>query len=343
MRLTIEKLVYGGAGLARTDQGVVFVPRSAPGDVVEIEIVGRKKDYATGRITEIFEPSADRQKPYCPNYATAGCCHWQHIRYDRQVEYKEAILRETLRRVGHFEWNETIGRLTGPDRNYRLRATFHVTNGRMGFIKENTNIVVPIQSCASLVQELNDFIGTVDPGPAREVHAMSVPEVIASFVLEQGVIERSGRGTIQAGNFQYRVTADTFFQANRFLLAGMIDEVIQQAGPSPGNVLDLYAGVGFFSIPLARVSREVIAIESGRSAVRLAQENARMNQTWQLRSVEGQVDATLREAELRPDVVIVDHPGPGAGLKRLIKTPELKPNRVFYFCSIPASFRVRPP
>src|SRR5205807_7162710 len=131
-------------------------------------------------------------------------------------------------RVGHFEWNETIGRLTGPDRNYRLRATFHVVNGRLGFIKENTNTIVPIRSCASLVPELNDFIGTVDPGPAREVHAMSVPEVIASFVLDDGVIQRSGRATIHVNGFQYRVTADTFFQANRFLLMPMIDEVLQQ-------------------------------------------------------------------------------------------------------------------
>ena len=151
MRLRIEKLVYGGAGLARTEQGVVFVPRSAPGDVVDVEITGKKKDYATGRIIEILEPSADRQEPYCPNYATAGCCHWQHIRYDRQVDYKEGILRETLRRAGHFDWNNAIERLTGPDRNYRLRATFHVTNDQLGFIRENTNVIVPIRSCSSIL------------------------------------------------------------------------------------------------------------------------------------------------------------------------------------------------
>src|SRR5262245_25129755 len=143
MRLTIEKLVYGGAGLARTDQGVVFVQRTAPGDIVEAEIVGKKKDYATGRVIQILEPSPDRQQPDCPNYGTAGCCHWQHIRYDRQVDYKEAILRETLRRVGHFEWNEPLRRLTGPDQNYRLRATFHVIDGKLGFVRENTNAVVP--------------------------------------------------------------------------------------------------------------------------------------------------------------------------------------------------------
>jgi 23S rRNA (uracil1939-C5)-methyltransferase len=338
MRLTIEKLVYGGAGLARTEQGVLFVPRTAPGDVVDVEIVGKKKDYATGRVIEILEPSLDRQEPYCPNYATAGCCHWQHIRYDRQVEYKEAILRETLRRIGHFEWNEPIQHLTARDRNYRLRATFHVINGRLGFVRENTNTVVPIRSCTSLVPELNEFIGKVDPGPAREVHAMSVPEVIAAFVLDGGLIQRSRRGTVQAGDFQFRATADTFFQANRFLLGAMINEVLQQAGPTPGNVLDLYAGVGFFSIPIARVAKEVIAIESNRTAVRLAQESARMNQTYQLRAVEGQVAAILRDSGLRPNVVIVDPPRAGCGEETANRIAELKPNQIIYVSCNPATF-----
>src|SRR3989442_12533349 len=338
MRLTIEKLVYGGAGLARTDQGVVFVPRTAPGDVVEVEIVAQKTDYSTGRIIEILEPSPDRQEPYCPNYATAGCCHWQHIRYDRQVDYKVGILRETLRRVGHFDWTNAIERLTGPDRNYRLRATFHVTNGQLGFIRENTNVIVPIRSCASLVPELNEFIGTVDPGPAREVHALSVPEVVSSFVLDDGAVHRSGRATIHINNVQYRVTADTFFQANRFLLAAMVNEVLQQAGSSPGNVLDLYAGVGFFSIPVARVAKEVIAIESSRTAVRLAQENARINQTWQLRSVYGQVGATLRGAGLHPNVVILDPPRVGCGVETANQIAGLKPNRIVYVSCNPATF-----
>jgi 23S rRNA (uracil1939-C5)-methyltransferase len=338
MRLKIEKLVYGGAGLARTEQGVVFVPKSAPGDVVEVDIVGKKKDYATARITKILEPSPVRQEPYCPNYDTAGCCHWQHIQYDRQVHYKEEIVRESLRRVGHIEWNDPIQRITGPDRNYRLRATFHVSNGRLGFMRENTNVVVPIRECAALVPELNQFIPSVDPGAAHEVHAISVPEVVSSFVLSEGVIQRSGRATIHADGFQYRVTADTFFQANRFLLSAMINEVVAQAGPAPGNILELYAGVGFFSIPLARVAQEVIAIESNRMAVLLAQENARRNETWQLRSVEGHVDATVRGSDLRPNVVVLDPPRSGCGVETAGRIAALGPTRIVYVSCNPATF-----
>src|SRR5207302_6538644 len=140
--------------------------------------------------------------------------------------------------------------------------------------RENTNAVVPIRECASLVPELNQFIGSQvggAAGAALEVHAVSAPEVVASFVLTDGTIQRSGRATIQVDEIYYRLTADTFFQANRFLLSAMINEVLQQAGPSPGNVLELYAGVGFFSIPLGRVAKEVIAIESNRMVVRVSQ------------------------------------------------------------------------
>jgi 23S rRNA (uracil1939-C5)-methyltransferase len=122
----------------------------------------------------------------------------------------------------------------------------------------------------------------------------------------------------------------------------MINEVLQQAGSSPGNVLDLYAGVGFFSIPMAHVAKEVIAIESSRTAVRLAEESARMNQklnqTWQLRPVEGQVDATLRGAGLRPNVVIVDPPRAGCGVETANLIAELKPNRIIYVSCNPATF-----
>src|SRR5437764_8046329 len=136
MQVKIEKMVYGGAGLARTDQGVLFVPRTAPGDVVEVEIFDRKKDFASGRVTSIVEPSPDRQTPDCPNYETVGCCHWQHIQYARQLQIKESVLRETLQRAGGILWEEPITIVSGPDRNYRLRATFHVHDRKVGFVLE---------------------------------------------------------------------------------------------------------------------------------------------------------------------------------------------------------------
>src|SRR5262245_42372867 len=188
MRLTIEKLVYGGSGLARTDRGVVFVPRTAPGDIVEAELVEQKSDYAVARLTSLVEPSPDRQTPLCPNYATAGCCHWQHIRYARQLEIKESILRETLQRTAHLSWNSTITVDSGPDPHYQLRASFHVLKHRRGFIEERSHTIVPIAECSALSPDLNAFIpegNEILGKPAmldvREVHAIAGPPVLAAF------------------------------------------------------------------------------------------------------------------------------------------------------------------
>jgi 23S rRNA (uracil1939-C5)-methyltransferase len=332
VRLKIEKLVYGGDGLTRTDQGVVFVPRTAAGDVVEAEIIERKKDYATARVKQVLESSPDRQEPYCPNYETEGCCHWQHIRYEKQVDYKEAIVRESLRRQGKLNWEHEIKRITGPDRNYRLRATFHVMNGRLGFVNG------PIRECASLVPELNQFIPTVNAPDAQAVHLLSGPAVVASFVMNNGLIQRSGRATIHVNGLRYRVAADIFFQANRFLLAPFINEVLDQSGPAPQHVLELYCGAGFFSIPLARVAKEVIAIESNRSAVRQAKENATLNEIHQLRLVEGDVDAILHRAELQPYVVVLDPPRAGCSVKTAERIARLRPQRIVYISCNPATF-----
>ncbi|MBI2150704.1 MAG: class I SAM-dependent RNA methyltransferase [Acidobacteria bacterium] len=334
MRLTIEKIVYGGAGLARTEAGVVFVPGTAPGDVVEAEIVETKKDYATARLTAILDPSPDRQEPSC----AAGCCHWQHIRYDRQVDYKEAIIRESLRRLGRLAWDGEIKRITGPGKNYRLRATFHVIGSRLGFMEEKTNRIVPITKCASLVPELNQFIATADPKGAREVHAISAPEVAAAFVAHDGTIRRTGRATIHVDGIRYRVNPETFFQANRFLLAPFINEVLEQTGPTPTHVLELYAGVGFFSIPLARVAQEIIAVESSHAAARQARENARLNGSLQLRVVEGQVDAALHVDSLKPSVVVLDPPRAGCGVKNAGRIAGLGPARIVYVSCNPATF-----
>src|SRR5262245_4971973 len=375
MQVTIEKLVYGGAGLARTDRGVVFVPRSAPGDVVEIEITQQKKDYATARILKIIEPSPDRQIPSCPNYETAGCCHWQHIRYERQVAHKQGIICETLKRLAHLEFADPIQRITGSDRGYRMRATFHVRSGRLGFVRENSNIVVPIRECSALMAELNDFIPSANAiisSPQFErleqVEVAAGPAIAATlrFPAEQAnpgweqmrdsFFEIPGFaaltfviGTrrlhyqkqppfIETHGFKYELSSDSFFQANRFLLDRFIDEVVLQSGSTPADVLELFCGSGFFSIPLASAHRQLIGVETNPLAVRQARDNAKMNGVWNTEFAVGQVEATLATADVNPGVVVLNPPRVGAGPRVAEQIATMKAPRVVYVSCNPTTF-----
>lgn len=319
MQVTIEKLVYGGSGLARTDQGVIFVPRTAPGDVVEVELVGRKSDYANARVTALIEPSPDRQTPSCPNYETAGCCHWQHIRYARQLEIKEAILRETLQRTGRIVWEGPIPIISGPDTHYRLRATFHVVNGKLGFVEQGSHRVVPIVECSSLAPEINALLAKGETYSVRELNVVAWPRV-------------------EVGEFVFELHPDAFFQSNRYLLKPFLEEVVRAAGGGR-RVLDLFCGSGFFTVPLAKGGAEVIGVESSRIAVRQARLNASLNDVRNVEVFEGDVEETLkRSKDVQPDVVVLNPPRTGAGRQTAELVAGLGARKIVYVSCNPSTF-----
>src|SRR3954447_3377362 len=100
VEVTIEKLVYGGEGLARVDGEVIFTPFVLPGELVSAERIPTRKGAARARLTEILQPSRKRVEPECPVFTRCGGCQYQHSSYGTQVKQKRSILAETLHRVG---------------------------------------------------------------------------------------------------------------------------------------------------------------------------------------------------------------------------------------------------
>jgi 23S rRNA (uracil1939-C5)-methyltransferase len=343
MRVTIEKLVYGGHGLARTESGVLFVPRTAPGDVVEVEIVERKPDYARARLIRLLDPSPDRQEPYCANYDSAGCCHWQHLRYSRQLEIKESILRETLRRTARIEWEKTIGVISGPDRHYRMRASFHVKDGQLSFVEEGGHTLVPIIECAALTPEINAFIPEAnavlqEPGMrgVREVDVVSGPPVMAAMGPRRSLGPREVK--ITAGGFHYFLEPQAFFQSNRFLLTPFMEQV-EPAAAGSTHLLELFCGSGFFTMPLARSAREILAVERSPASVRLARQNATSNGVGNVEFVQAGVEDALKDShDLRPDTVVLNPPRSGCGKNAAERIAGLRAERIVYVSCNPSTF-----
>lgn len=132
MLLSIEKLIYGGDGLARTPAGAdgrsiaVFVPFVLPGERVEAEIRQEKPGFARGSVAQLIEASPDRVEARCPYFRQCGGCHYQHITYERQLEFKAVILRETLQRIAKIELKSEIRLHASPPWNYRNRTRLRV-------------------------------------------------------------------------------------------------------------------------------------------------------------------------------------------------------------------------
>jgi len=156
MLLSIEKLIYGGDGLARTPAAAdgrsiaVFVPFVLPGERVEAEIVQEKPGFARGTVTQLIEPSPDRVTAACPHFQACGGCHYQHIPYERQLELKTSILRETVQRIAKIDLPAHIQTHSSPPLHYRNRTRLQVQTApdfALGYYRFGSHEFFPIREC----------------------------------------------------------------------------------------------------------------------------------------------------------------------------------------------------
>jgi len=189
--IEITSLVYGGRGLGRLDGKVVFVPYAAPGDTVEVELTSEKSGFSEGVIKKLVKPSPLRVDPVCPLFGKCGGCTLQHMSYSGQLEWKQRILEETLRRIGKLDGVPFEAPLAcAKPFNYRARARFHVDGARAGFFEGGSHRVVDMESCPLLEPLVNETFVDFK----RHVLSLKARPVIHSF--EVGVSEADGKTVV---------------------------------------------------------------------------------------------------------------------------------------------------
>ncbi len=183
LTLRIEKMVQGGEGMARLEDGrVCFVAGALPGELCKVRLTFQKKDFTKGRVVDVLEASPDRVKPLCPLYGKCGGCSLQHLASEKQAEYLEKVERENFRRLAHAELPEDFVIHTGNAWGYRNRArvVFRGNSGygfanregsakraAFGFRGEESNNIIPFENCPVLTDALNEFLR----GPAATLLA----------------------------------------------------------------------------------------------------------------------------------------------------------------------------
>ncbi|MCO5143491.1 MAG: TRAM domain-containing protein [Oligoflexia bacterium] len=173
MQLLITDLSRSGAGIGRdTENRVIFVPYTCPGDLIEVEITNAQKRYAEGRIVKILEPSSLRLTPQCPAFTICGGCDWQHIKYEHQWETKKKGILHSLERTGVN--TQDIAFTDFPAEkiwNYRNRIQIRGQENQLGFYKKGTNHIIDIENCAIADLAINNEILNLRkqfPLPRRE-------------------------------------------------------------------------------------------------------------------------------------------------------------------------------
>jgi 23S rRNA (uracil1939-C5)-methyltransferase len=185
--LSIEKLVYGGDGIARTPSGsdgrsmAVFLPFVLPGEKVEAEIRQEKPGFARGSVTQLVEASPDRIEAQCPYFRQCGGCHYQHILYERQLKFKAEILRETLQRIAKIELKSEIRLHPSPPWNYRNRTRLQVRTApefALGYFRLNSHEFLAVHECPISSPLINRVMARL-----LELRGLNCPASVEEFEL----------------------------------------------------------------------------------------------------------------------------------------------------------------
>jgi 23S rRNA (uracil1939-C5)-methyltransferase len=344
LAVRIEKLVAGGEGLARFEGVPIFVPRSAPGDLLRIRIVERRPDYGRAEIVEILEPGPARRPDPVPELSRSGVCDLQHLDDRAQPRLKAEAVRETLERLGRLTVPADVPLITGEPWGYRLRTQVHtaidpVTGGaRVGYHARGTNEVIPLSRCPLLVPELEELLaelpahlGTDAPRrldlAAGDGRAVTVAPVVPGLP--------HGEVATKVGDLTFAYDARCFFQSHRGLLPRLVETAV---GPWEGeSAVDLYAGVGLFSLPLARRYGRVTAVESDQIAARYARLNARRNRLPGVEVVNQVVESWLSALPAGLDRVVLDPPRGGLTPRARGVLLARRPLRLTYVSCHPAA------
>lgn len=379
LNISVEKLVYGGEGLAHADGNTVFVPFVLPGEQVRAAVRSRKKKLVWTDLVEVTNPAKERTSPRCPHFRTCGGCHYQHISAVEQLRLKKEILRETLSRLGSVSWpGEIVAHEAGPY-EYRNRAQWAVRQANpraLGYYMPESSVVVPIDECcvlspalAKAFHSLQDLVRSGNfPGEAREIEAFAdsadehvalnvaftkfvkppseladlfrqaVPKLASLLLLDEKTnrFALTGPGYLihQADGVSYRVGHLSFFQVNRFLVEDLLQTVV--GGAKGEMALDLYAGVGFFTIPLAKAFRKVYAVDANLAAIRDLRTNAEAAAVSVIAENE-HADKFLKRFAQKPDLVVLDPPRTGLGTTAAVALAALGAPEIAYLSCDPAT------
>jgi 23S rRNA (uracil1939-C5)-methyltransferase len=379
LRISIEKLVYGGDGLAHADGNTVFVPYVLPGEEVRAAAKSKRKKLVWAKLLEVTSASAQRESARCPHFQTCGGCHYQHISAAEQLRLKKEILRETLSRLGGIQWSGAIQEHSAQPYGYRNRAQWAVRNANpraIGYFLPESSVIVPIDECPVLspllaktfgqlqelarsnrlpeqMLEIEAFADSSDekislnvaferfPKPAKELAAAfreALPQLESLLLAEESKdrFELTGPGYLfqEAGGFRYRVSHLSFFQVNRFLVEDLLQTVI--AGAKGETALDLYAGVGFFTLPLTRAFTRVVSVDANLAATRDLHVNAESAGVTVISHNE-HAEEFLRKTAEKADFVVLDPPRSGLGAEASAKLAELGAAEIAYLSCDPST------
>lgn len=328
LTVQIQDLAFGGEGVARVNEFVLFVPFVIPGETVEVEVTEVKKSFGRAKLQRVITPAPSRTEPLCAHFGACGGCQYQHITYASQLQFKHKQVADLFQRIGNINPNLVAPIVPCPQPyGYRnrimIRSQWNKPEQKLniGFIRWDCGLVEDIYECKIAEPALNQQITHVRQNPPPKGGIKVVLRIPPE---------------------DWEVPRDSFFQNNFFLLPGLVQTVrqaLQAAGTK--HLVDLYCGVGFFGIELAEAVTSFVGVECDRMAITAARKNAaqrnRLNGEFISATVEEALPQLVNKFSAAATSVLMDPPRKGCLPQTLQLLREQRPAQIIYVSCHPAT------
>jgi len=349
VRLETTDVAHGGYCVARHEGMVVFVTGALPGEVVDVEITAQRAKLWYGRTVQVCQASPDRvPHPWELALRTGiGGADLGHVSLEASRRWKAQVIETQMLRLAHRPVDVVVEEAPGDQARHglawRTRVTLQVVEGRVGMYAAKSHQIVEVDGMPLAHEDIHDAVkkdaarGVPGPdGPRTYVRPSDSPVMVHAEkdLATPAIVEEEVRTA--AGRWTYRVGADCFWQVHRAAPAVLVDAVVTAVEGVAGPVLDLYAGAGLFTQPLADLLGEpVTAVEGSARSV----DFLRLNTAGQdVDCLVGDVTEVLSSFRPRSGgVVVCDPPRRGAGPPAVAQIARLGPERVVYVACDPAA------
>ena len=341
----IERLLPGGLGLAHEGGKTIFVSLAAPGDRLRVHIDREQGNLLFTSIVEIITPSPYRIEPPCPYFGRCGGCDFQQLNYHTQLVAKAEIIRDCLRRIAGVQSIPDFTVQPSQEWHYRSRAVwqFDQETNAIGYYERASRRVCDVVDCAVLAPELQNTLERIRQTPWHSIPSdlkhlqavngdkgVSLSPAFAEF--------QNTELQLKVGDEVYTFNADAFFQINQHLLGPLMDFALADAHGE--SAVDLYCGVGLFTLPLARRFKRVVGVESNPVATRYARRNLQLAGLENTRIHATSVSDWITTATVggaRCDFVLLDPPRAGAESAVIKGILKFAPRDISYVSCDPAT------
>lgn len=355
MIVKIDRLDHQGRGIAKVNNVTTFIPNALINEVVDINIIEKKKKYNIGKVNRYVEKSNDRIEPACKYFNLCGGCDLMHMSYNNQLLFKENKIKNIIERYTNINIDKVQKILYSKELYYRNKVLFKVDKN-IGFYDKKSYNIVPIDNClisSKKINEILDILNTCNLDNIKQIMIRTNEKdtlvVIYSDFVSTEIIDKlknncsiikynkkyeiiSGKDYIidEIGGYKFIISPDSFYQVNRNTIKILYDKVLEYLNPTKSDkILDLYSGTGTIGIYVSKYVKSVLSIEINESANKDALKNKELNH---IDNIEFICDDVANEIDKIKDMdsIIIDPPRSGLDNKTIEYLKKIKSKKIVY-------------